>query len=97
MIEFLEGLNLLQITALGGVAVLLVPVMWDAAKWLFRKIPGVVGSRKPRVRQPGVTFEHVMEIRELLVKDDNGYVLEAFDGSIVPAIVRALAEEKQDG
>ena len=95
MTDYLMNLNLLQLAAIGGVAVLLIPVVWDVLKWSFRKTKGVLPSRKPQAVQPGVTFEHVMEIRELLVSDGNEHVMEAFDGSIVPALVRALANQEK--
>lgn len=93
MTEFFMSLSLLQYAALGGAVVLLAPVVWDGVKAGVKKLKGVkLPSRKLQAPQPNVCFSQVMEIRALLAKDGNEEVLEAYDSSVVPTLVRVLAK-----
>jgi len=97
MTDFFMKLSLIQYAAIAGVAVLLLPVLFDVLKFstsLLGKIRLKIPAAKKKSYDANVCFEHVMCVRSLLAKSGDEEALSSYDDVIIPKLVRVLSESE---
>lgn len=98
MTDLFMKMNLLQMAALAGAAVLLAPVVWDLLKSgasAVRKVKlPAIRPKKQEGHNIPICFDHVMCVRSLLAKSGDEEALRSYDTLVVPNLVRVLSEEE---